>query len=87
MRVVVLSTNVISTLFMQAIMYNITNPDTGRCKSYDNFDDCIAEPSGFQGGESMCYWDQGTVRGKCYFREPADSLIVVTFVAMFAGGC
>ena len=84
LRVVVLSTNVISTLFMQAILYNITNPDTGKCKTYNNFEDCIEEPSGFQGGESMCYWVPGNVKGLCHFREPADSLVVVTFVAVFA---
>jgi len=82
LRVMTLTTNVLSTLFLQAVMYNITNPDDGSCKSHIMEETCVAETSDFAYGESKCYWVQGNQKGLCYFREPENSLEVVVFIAI-----
>jgi hypothetical protein len=82
LRVVTLTTNVITTLFMQALMYNVTNPDDGTCETYATEYSCTVEESPFAYGVSKCYWQVGNRMGLCYFRQPDNSLDVVVFVAV-----
>ena len=84
LRVLCLATNVIVTLFLQALTYNLTNPDDGSCGAYTADQECTEETGAFGDGSSKCYWEQGNVKGICYFREPAETFQVILFVAIFA---
>ena len=91
MRVVALASNVIVTLFLQALVYNVTNPNDGSCKLHVKANNCLAEMSAFQDGESKCYWLPGERFGTCHFREPANNLkVIVTRIldsCTLAGSC
>jgi hypothetical protein len=82
--VLCLTTNVIVTLFLQALTYNLTNPDDGTCPTWDNEESCTRAPSAFADGSSKCYWVAGNRRGLCYFSQPKNNFRVMLFVALFA---
>lgn len=84
LRVVSMASNIIVTIFIQALTYNFTNPDDGTCLAYQSADACLADPSTFDNDIPKCYWVPRRVGGKCHFREPEDSLSVVVFVAVFS---
>lgn len=84
MRVVSMASNIIVTLFIQALTYNFTNPDDGTCPTYEAVDACLEDSSTFDESVPKCYWVPRRVGGKCHFREPENTLSIVVFVAVFS---
>jgi hypothetical protein len=84
LRIVSLVCSILTMLFIQALTYNFTNPDDGMCEMLKTESDCLGPRSTFDSSESKCYWKVGYQLGSCSFAQPADSLTVVLFVAVFA---
>ena len=78
LRVLSLTTGVISMLFMQALIYPLAHPDNGSCELAVTQAACLSQPSPFSAGASKCYWtfDQFDVAygGHCYFNPPGNSM-------------
>lgn len=83
-RVVSLATNVNIMLFMQAVLYNITNPDDGSCELYSSEQDCLSEPSSVNADVSMCYWTASNDGGYCTFRAVSNNAKTVLYMAIIA---
>ena len=81
MRILSLMTSAILMLFANAVTYNLAYPDDGSCEQYTSLAACLKEPSSMSSG-SKCYWDN--TKQTCSFREPADDLQQVVFVAIIA---
>jgi hypothetical protein len=84
LRIVSLVCSILTMLFIQALTYNFTNPDDGMCEMLKTEADCLGPRSTFDSSEPKCYWKVGYQLGSCSFAQPADSLTVVLFVAVFA---
>jgi hypothetical protein len=84
LRIVSLVCSILTMLFIQALTYNLTNPDDGTCEMLTTETACQAPRSTFDASASKCYWKAGYRLGTCNFAQPADSLTVVLFVAVFA---
>ncbi len=84
LRVVSMASNVIVVLFIQALTYELTNPDDGSCSTYETVDECLAESSTFNPSVTKCTWKAKRYGGTCSFREPEDTLSIVIFVAIFS---
>jgi hypothetical protein len=82
LRVVSLSTAVVTMLFIQAVTYNIAEADDGSCELCQDRTTCLAEPSSLARSQSKCYWD--TDQQACYFNEPSNDLLRVVFVAIIS---
>ena len=84
LRIMSLATSVISMLFVQAITYNINNPDDGTCELQQTRAACLAQTSSIQEGAQKCYYTYDNGAGSCHFNQPASNIQVVMFVAIFA---
>jgi hypothetical protein len=91
LRIISLVGNVVSMLFVQAVTYNMTNPDDGSCNALLTKPSCLSPRSPYGESESKCYWEAVhgygtdlTGLGTCHFREPSSDMKVVLFVAIFA---
>jgi hypothetical protein len=87
LRVLALSTNIITMLFIQSITYNLTNGDDGSCERLHDEVSCLEPKSGFATGTSKCYWvidEKHRYGGGCHFVQPDKDLTVIIFVAVFS---
>ena len=84
MRVLIMASNVIVVLFVQALTYELTNPDDGTCATYETADECLMDSSTFDPSVSKCTWRAKRYGGTCSFREPEDTLSIVIFVAILS---
>ena len=84
LRVMSLTTSVVSMLFIQALTYNINNPDDGSCELQQTRAACLAQTSSIQEGAPKCYYTYDNGSGSCHFNQPASNIQVVMFVAIFA---
>ena len=84
LRVLSLTTSVVSMLFIQALTYNINNPDDGTCELQTTKASCLAQTSSLQEGAPKCYYTYDNGVGSCHFNQPASNIQVVMFVAIFA---
>jgi len=85
LRVLSLTTLVVTMLFMQAMLYPIAHPDDGSCADYRTGNECTAPSSSFGGG-SECYWVLSAEHpsGACFFNAPGNSMEAVVFTALIA---
>ena len=90
LRVLSLATNIIVMLFLQALVYSLSNPDDGTCASLTSQAACLRPRADFSGGGvGKCSWKPqgggtGGGKGECSFAEPSDAMLVVLFVALFS---
>ena len=87
LRVLSLATNIIVMLFMQAIVYTLSNPNDGTCGKLTSQAACLRPRADFSGGGvGKCSWkpQRDTGGGECIFAEPSDAVMVVLFVALFS---
>ena len=84
LRVLSLTTSVVSMLFIQALTYSINNPDDGSCELQTTRRECLAQTSSLQEGAPKCYYTYDNGVGACHFNQPASNIQVVMFVAIFA---
>jgi hypothetical protein len=87
LRVLSLVTNIIVMLFLQALVYTLSNPDDGTCGKLTSQAACLRPRADFSGGGvGKCSWkpqgEHGS--GECSFAEPSDTIMVVLFVALFS---
>jgi hypothetical protein len=85
-RILSLFTSAIIMMAANAVTYVIAYPDDGSCAAHSSPEQCLAPQSTFSGGKK-CAWkvdpDQ-PAGGTCEFREPADDIMQVVFVAVIA---
>jgi len=87
-RVLLLTTNLFTMLFLQAVLYPIATPDDGSCDGLQDYKSCTADPSPFDSTVSKCRWidvvdnDPYNLPGECIFAEPGDSFSVIIFMAV-----
>jgi hypothetical protein len=90
LRVLALSSNIITMLFIQSLTYNLMQGDDGSCALLVSEEACLEPSSAFSGGSSMCYWnpveddDIVSSTSRCLYVEPDNSLNVIFFVAIFS---
>ena len=98
LRVLSLATNIVVMLFMQALVYTLSNPDDGTCGKLASPAACLRPRADFSGGGlPKCSWKPqqqhgsssgsgggGGGGGECSFVEPSDAVVVVMFVALFS---
>ena len=82
LRLLTLLTNVILFLFVDALTYDLRDPDDGQCELERDYDGCLSEPSSLSAGKSKCYWNEET--STCHIRDTDSSLSQILTVAIFA---
>jgi hypothetical protein len=82
LRMLSLITNIIIFLFVEAVTYELADPDDGSCEELKTLSTCLSEKSSFDSSESKCYWDINS--SGCEIREVDNSLMKVMLVAIFA---
>ena len=78
-RVLMIVTDVIIILFVDALTFNLTNPDDGSCDDYRTRATCLEPVSDFNTGEEKCHW----VDYECSFNAPEKSFKTLLFVMFF----
>ena len=82
LRVLSLATHIIILLFVQSIIYNVSNPDDGSCATYRSKAACQQPQSSFGSGGSKCKWSPSD--SSCTFIEPTEDITIVLFVAILS---
>ena len=81
LRLLAILTNVILLLFVDALTYDLRDPDDGQCELEKTVDSCLSEPSSLSEGESKCFWNEET--SSCHIRD-TDSMSQILTVAILA---
>jgi hypothetical protein len=82
LRVLSLAIQVISMLFMQSVIYVVTNPDDGSCSAYTSQSECQLPKSSFGTASNKCQWNMAD--RSCSFIEPSEDITIVIFVAILS---
>ena len=82
-RVAVLSTHVITVLFLQAMTYELTHTDDGSCKMFTSQQQCLEKASAYNSQQSKCLWniDVEYNQSPCVFREANSSMFPILYIA------
>jgi hypothetical protein len=80
LRIVAVGTNILIVLFVEAVTYNITDPNDGSCETYQTPQRCLKDTSTADPSKPNCYWDDANQA--CHFREVAESLDRVISIAV-----
>jgi hypothetical protein len=80
-RVLSLLVNIVTMLFLEAVTFDLADPDDGSCERMNTEPDCLSEQSSLA-NENKCYWDLST--SSCHFRPIDNDFIRVMIVALFA---
>jgi hypothetical protein len=84
-------------LFIQALTYNVTDPDDGSCERSSTATECRSYMSSLDSSVQMCYWEGdivgdsssgvnriSDVSGDCYFRDIGGDTSRVLMVALLS---
>ena len=82
LRLLSLLMNILVMIFLEALTYDLSDPDDGSCDKQHTISNCYKEKSSLARGESMCYWDDRN--GTCHFREISGDLYRIVVVAIVA---
>jgi hypothetical protein len=82
LRVLSLTLNIFIMLFLEALTYDIADPDDGSCETYDNSAQCLDEKSSLSNDASKCYWQ--STDDTCHFRDIKGEFYRVVIVAVIA---
>jgi len=82
LRVLSLMMNILIMLFIEAMTYNIADPNDGSCETYNTESECLTEMSSLADHEPKCYWDNDN--SSCHFREIDGEFYRVVTVAVIA---
>jgi hypothetical protein len=78
LRVLSLTSNIITILFFQTIVYNLANPDDGSCIKLTTKLNCEKQQSQFNNQLNKCKWKTE----HCIFNDSTFSWIVIIFVSL-----
>jgi hypothetical protein len=81
LRALSLVTNIIVMLFIEAVTYDLADPNDGSCELHETEASCLSEVSSLA-SESKCYWDDEEYL--CHFKEIKNDMMRVVIVAIFA---
>jgi hypothetical protein len=82
LRILSLMMNILVMLFLEALTYDLSDPDDGSCSHQQTVADCYKQKSSLAKGETMCYWD--SEKETCYFREISGEFYRMAAVAIIA---
>lgn len=82
LRILSLTLNIFIMLFLQAVTYDIADPDDGSCETYDNSAQCLSETSSLSQDASKCYWDSSN--STCHFRDIKGEFYRIVIVAVIS---
>jgi hypothetical protein len=80
LRIVAVGTNILIVLFVEAVTYNITDPNDGSCEHFQTSERCLRDPSPLDSSKSKCVWD--AKEGSCQYRDLNESLARVISIAI-----
>ena len=86
LRILSLVMNVLVVLFLEAITYNMADPNDGSCEKADTQANCLHKKSSLAQHENMCYWRDDNET--CHFRDIDQEfyrIIVVAVVVAVVG--
>ena len=83
LRVLSLCSTVIVMLFVEAVTYNIADPDDGSCEVLKSEVECFSKKSVLSSDESMCYWESSSAGGgSCHYKDIENDMNRVVVVAI-----
>jgi hypothetical protein len=82
LRLLSLLTNVILFIFVDALTYDLRDPDDGQCELEETVEGCLTEMSSLSSDEFKCYWNEED--STCHIRDTETSLSQMLTVAIFA---
>lgn len=82
LRVMSLLMNILTMLVIEAVTYDISDPDDGSCETYLSEKDCLREPSSLSNGETKCYWDSSN--DTCHIRPIENDFTHVIMVTIIS---
>ena len=80
LRIASVGSNVVIVLFVQALTYNITNPDDGSCEQLSDPEDCTKRNSPIDPSQSLCSWDDA--RQHCSYNDIKRTVTQVASIAI-----
>jgi hypothetical protein len=80
-RVLSLLLNIVTMLFLEAVTYDLADPDDGSCERMKTRPDCLREQSSLA-NTNKCYWDP--TNSSCQIRPIDNDFLRVMIVALFA---
>lgn len=72
--------NILVVLFLEAVTYDLADPDDHSCENSDSKSSCLSQKSSLARGESKCYWDDSN--GTCHFRKVDQEFFRIVVVAV-----
>jgi hypothetical protein len=85
LRVLSLWINIVTLLFIQSVLYNMSDPDDGSCEKQETMDDCLRLKSSLS-KSSRCVWEQQSGhQDQCAFRAIDHDFNRVLIIAMLSG--
>jgi hypothetical protein len=78
LRAFLLVNEFIIILFVNAVLYNLTNPDNGECQYYYSQNDCLKTKSSFNSAYSKCKWEKSS----CSFNAPEQSVEFLVYISI-----
>jgi hypothetical protein len=85
MRLLSLFSSIVMMLFVQAVTYNIADPDDGSCEACNEESCCLSLQSTLNSKEDRCYWDSSSDGSEsCHFRDIGGDMTRMFIVAMIS---
>jgi hypothetical protein len=75
LRVLSLWINIVTMLFVQSVLYNLADPDNGRCERQETMSDCLRLKSSLSSSPE-CVWSNDVIGGS-YNQSQPDSVQVL----------
>ena len=82
LRVLSLTMNILTMLFLQALTYDLADPDDGTCEEYETEQACVSEKSSLSSDASKCYWESSN--STCHFTPIDGEFYRIVIVAVLA---
>ena len=80
LRVLSLAMNILTMLFLQALTYDLADPDDGTCEEYETEQACRSETSSLSSDASKCYWESSS--STCHFTPIDGEFYRIVLVAV-----
>lgn len=79
-RVAIISTSILTTMFLNAVLYDLGFPDSTPCASYETKIGCESEPSMYYADKNNCVWNSEAQ--KCAFNQPSNDFFTVILISI-----
>jgi hypothetical protein len=80
LRILSLTMNILIVLFLEAVTYDLADPDDNTCEKEESEVTCLHAKSNLARGESKCYWRED--KRSCHFRPVGQEFYRIVVVAI-----